>query len=189
MTVAAAFTAAAAFLEWMVRFLLGFWGDCRRRGNGNRGDARDRSLRADISMLVPVGSMIMPCDECMRGRAAERSGPRSSPMSPDRGWPLARRGTSVTVAPYLRAPFMRAFCPTRYAEVSGLVWIPGVMAGMMISGASPFTRPSTIRGRCHDPGCSGMPVSSSRLHAVRVFSSAAQLALRPTNVNTDQGWR
>ena len=45
---------------------------------------------------------------------------------------------AATVAPYVQSPFTRACFPVSIMLKSlGLVWIPGVMAGMLVSGASP----------------------------------------------------
>ena len=64
----------------------------------------------------------------------------------------------------------------------GLVWIPGVMAGMMVSGASPvyagiyqFIIVAMILAAS---GITGLVATV--LMRSRVFSPAAQLALRPT---------
>jgi len=98
---------------------------------------------------------------------------------------------AVTVAPYLQSAVYASLLPRLDMLKSlGLVWIPGVMAGMMISGASPvYAAVYTIRGRCHDPGCVRYCRSRRhRLHAVpRVFLSGAVGASADRNVNTDQG--
>jgi putative ABC transport system permease protein len=63
----------------------------------------------------------------------------------------------------------------------GLVWIPGVMAGMMVSGAGPiyagifqFTIVAMILAAS---GIAGLIVTL--LMRARAFSAAAQLTLRP----------
>ncbi len=66
----------------------------------------------------------------------------------------------------------------------GLVWIPGVMAGMMVSGASPlyagiyqFVIVAMILAASGITGLVATP-----LIRTRVFSPAAQLLLRPTEL-------
>jgi putative ABC transport system permease protein len=68
----------------------------------------------------------------------------------------------------------------------GLVWIPGVMAGMMVSGASPvyaaiyqFVVVAMILAAS---GITGLVATV--LMRSRVFTSAAQLALRPAEAST-----
>jgi len=62
----------------------------------------------------------------------------------------------------------------------GLVWIPGVMAGMMVVGRQPgLRRHLPIRHRRHDLAASGVAgLIVTLLMRARVFSAAAQLTLR-----------
>jgi len=88
----------------------------------------------------------------------------------------------VTVAPYLRSAVYASLLPRLDMLKSlGLVWIPGVMAGMMVSGASPvyagiyqFVIVAMILSAS---GIAGLIMTLlMRAHA---FSPAAQLMLRP----------
>src|SRR5262249_60750112 len=87
----------------------------------------------------------------------------------------------VTVAPYLRSAVYPSLLPRLDMLKSlGLVWIPGVMAGMMVSGASPvyagiyqFVIVAMILSAS---GIAG-PIMTVPMRA-RVFSPAAQLTLR-----------
>jgi putative ABC transport system permease protein len=89
---------------------------------------------------------------------------------------------AVTVAPYLRSAVYASLLPRLDMMKSlGLVWIPGVMAGMVVSGASPvyagiyqFIIVAMILAAS---GITGLVATV--LMRRRVFSAAAQLTLRP----------
>ena len=89
----------------------------------------------------------------------------------------------MTVAPYLQSAVYASLLPRLDMLKSlGLVWIPGVMAGMVVSGASP------VYAGIYQFIIVAMILAASGITALvatvlmrsRVFSSAAQLALRPT---------
>ena len=88
----------------------------------------------------------------------------------------------VTVAPYVQSAVYASLLPRLDMLKSlGLVWIPGVMAGMMVSGASPvyagiyqFIIVAMILAAS---GIAGLIVTL--LMRTRAFSAAAQLTLRP----------
>src|SRR5258705_4948174 len=87
-----------------------------------------------------------------------------------------------TVAPYVQSAVYASLLPRLDMLKSlGLVWIPGVMAGMMVSGASPiyagiyqFIIVAMILAAS---GIAGLIVTL--LMRARAFSAAAQLTLRP----------
>ena len=87
----------------------------------------------------------------------------------------------VTVAPYVQSAVYASLLPRLDMLKSlGLVWIPGVMAGMMVSGASPvyagiyqFIIVAMILAAS---GITGLVVTL--LIRNRAFSPAAQLMLR-----------
>jgi putative ABC transport system permease protein len=89
---------------------------------------------------------------------------------------------AVTVAPYVQTAVYASLLPRLDMLKSlGLVWIPGVMAGMMVSGASPvyagifqFIIAAMILAAS---GIAGLVVTL--LMRTRVFTAAAQLTLRP----------
>jgi len=91
------------------------------------------------------------------------------------------RGPAVTVAPYVQSAVYASLLPRLDMLKSlGLVWIPGVMAGMMVSGASPvyagiyqFVIVAMILAAS---GIAGLIVTL--LMRTRTFSTAAQLTLR-----------
>jgi putative ABC transport system permease protein len=87
----------------------------------------------------------------------------------------------VTVQPYLRSAVYASLLPRLDMLKSlGLVWIPGVMAGMMVSGASP------VYAGIYQFVIVAMILAASGITALvatvlmraRVFSPAAQLTLR-----------
>ena len=92
-----------------------------------------------ITMLVPVGSMVIAQTMNMqsifldrfRGEVVSHTGEIESALalgaSPD-----------TAVAPYLRAAYRASLIPSvDNIRSLGIVWIPGIMAGMVLSGAPP----------------------------------------------------
>ena len=93
-----------------------------------------------ITMLVPVGSMIIANAMNACAQAAERF---KTDVTAHRGRIEAGLALgadpSVTVAPYVQSAVYASLLPRLDMLKSlGLVWIPGVMAGMMVSGSSPI---------------------------------------------------
>ncbi len=141
------------------------------------------TLRTDIAMLVPVGSMIIANSMNACAQAAERF--RADVIANvgriEAGLALGA-DPAVTVAPYVRSAVYASLLPRLDMMKSlGLVWIPGVMAGMMVSGASPiyagiyqFIIVAMILA---GSGLAGLVVTL--LMRSRAFSAAAQLTLRP----------
>jgi putative ABC transport system permease protein len=187
MMVAASFTAARRIREIPGALLLCFWAIAAGGGTVIAAMLVTRSLRADISILVPVGSMIIANAMNACAQAAERF----------RADILAHVGRieaalslgaepAATVAPYLQSAVYASLLPRLDMLKSlGLVWIPGVMAGMMVSGASPvyaaiyqFVIVAMILAAS---GITGLVATI--LMRSRVFSPAAQLALRPAETS------
>lgn len=93
-----------------------------------------------ITMLVPVGSMVIANTmntqslflDRLRGEVTSHIGEIESA--------LALGATSeAAVLPYLRAAFRACLIPSMDNIRSlGIVWIPGIMAGMILSGSSPL---------------------------------------------------
>jgi putative ABC transport system permease protein len=141
------------------------------------------TLNADIATLVPVGSMIIANAMNACGQSIERF---SSDVTAHVGQVEAGLALgadpAVTVAPYVQSAVYASLLPRLDMLKSlGLVWIPGVMAGMMVSGASPiyagiyqFIIVAMILAAS---GITGLIVTL--LIRTRAFSSAAQLVLRP----------
>jgi putative ABC transport system permease protein len=188
MTVAASFTAARRLRGMDGALLLCFWAIAAGAGTVIAAMLATRSLRADISMLVPVGSMIIANAMNACAQAAERF--RAEIVAHvgqiEAGLSLGAE-PAVTVAPYLQSAVYASLLPRLDMLKSlGLVWIPGVMAGMMVSGASPvyaavyqFVVVAMILAAS---GIAGLVVTVCMRS--RVFSSAAQLAFRPTGAST-----
>jgi len=93
-----------------------------------------------VAMLVPVGSMVIAQTmnmqsiflDRLRGEVASHVGEIESALalgaSPD-----------VALGRYLRAAYRASLIPSLDNVRSlGIVWIPGIMAGMVLSGASPI---------------------------------------------------
>jgi putative ABC transport system permease protein len=141
------------------------------------------ALRTDIAMLVPVGSMIIANAMTACSQAAERFRADAIAHVGQIEAALALGADpTVTVAPYVRSAVYASLLPRLDMLKSlGLVWIPGMMAGMMVSGASPiyagiyqFTIVAMILAAS---GLAGLVVTL--LMRTRAFSPQAQLVLRP----------
>jgi putative ABC transport system permease protein len=143
-------------------------------------------LDPGITSLVPVGSMLIANTMNTNGVALNRL----------RADVLAHVGEIETalalgaeakdsVSPYVQASFEASLIPAIDSLRSlGIVWIPGLMAGMLLSGARPvyaaiyqFTVLAMIFA------ASGLTsLASTLLMRGRVFSPAAQLLLQPSSL-------
>ena len=183
MTVAAAVTAARRLEGMDGALLLCFWAIAAGAGTVIAVMLATRALRPDISMLVPVGSMIIAnaMNACAQAVERFRAEIVAHVGQIEAGLSLGAE-PEVTVAPYLRSAVYASLLPRLDMLKSlGLVWIPGVMAGMMVSGASPvyagiyqFIIVAMILAAS---GIAGLVATV--LMRPRVFSPAAQLTLRP----------
>ena len=141
------------------------------------------TLHADIAVLVPVGSMIIANAMNACAQAAERYRAEVTAHVGQVEAALALGADpAVTVAPYVQSAVYASLLPRLDMMKSlGLVWIPGVMAGMVISGTSPvyagvyqFIVVAMIFA------ASGMTgLATALLMRLRAFSPHAQLTLRP----------
>jgi putative ABC transport system permease protein len=117
MTIAAAATASRRLKGIGSPLLLSFWAIFAGSGAVIAAMLATKALKPDIVMLVPVGSMIIANAMNACAQAAE---------------------PAATVAPYVQSAVYASLLPRLDMLKSlGLVWIPGVMAGMVVSGASP----------------------------------------------------
>jgi putative ABC transport system permease protein len=142
-----------------------------------------KTLTANIAVLVPVGSMIIANSMNACAQSVERfTADVTSHVGQIEAGLTLGADPGVTVAPYVRSAVYASLLPRLDMLKSlGLVWIPGVMAGMMVSGASPvyagiyqFIIVAMILAAS---GIAGLIVTLlMRAHA---FSAAAQLNLRP----------
>ncbi len=141
-----------------------------------------RTLTSDIVVLVPVGSMIIANAMNACGQAMERF--RADIIAHvgliETGLSLGA-DPAATVAPYVQsAVYASLLQRLDQLKSLGIVWIPGVMAGMLVSGASPvyagifqFIVVAMILAAS---GIAGLIVTL--LMRTRAFSTAARLTLR-----------
>jgi putative ABC transport system permease protein len=183
MTIAAAITAARRLKGMAGALPLCFWSIGAGAGTIIAVMLATRSLRPDISMLVPVGSMIIAnaMNACAQAIERFRADILAHVGQIEAGLSLGAEPT-VTVAPYLQSAVYASLLPRLDMMKSlGLVWIPGVMAGMVVSGANP------VYAGIYQFIVVAMILAASGITALaatvlmrsRAFSAAAQLALRP----------
>jgi putative ABC transport system permease protein len=191
MTVAAAFTAVRRFKGMRGALMMCFWSIAAGAGTVIAVMLATRSLRPDISMLVPVGSMIIAnaMNACAQALERFRAEILAHVGQVEAGLSLGAE-PKVTVAPYLQSAVYASLLPRLDMLKSlGLVWIPGVMAGMVVSGASP------VYAGIYQFIIVAMILAASGITALvatvlmrsRVFSSAAQLALQPAEALVKRG--
>jgi putative ABC transport system permease protein len=183
MTFAAAVTASRRLKDIKGSVLISFLAIAAGGGIVIAGMLVTGALRPEIWMLVPVGSMILAnaMNACAQAAERFRADVTSQVGQIEAGLALGA-DPSVTVAPYVQTAVYASLLPRLDMLKSlGLVWIPGVMAGMMVSGASPvyagiyqFIIVAMILAAS---GIAGLVVTL--LMRKRVFSKASQLTLRP----------
>jgi putative ABC transport system permease protein len=183
MTIAAAVTAARRLKGMDGALLLCFWSIATGAGIIIAVMLATGSLRPEISMLVPVGSMIIAnaMNACAQAIERFRAEILAHVGHIEAGLSLGAE-PAVTVSPYLQSAVYASLLPRLDMMKSlGLVWIPGVMAGMVVSGASPvyagiyqFVVVAMILAAS---GITGLVATV--LMRSRAFSPAAQLTLRP----------
>jgi putative ABC transport system permease protein len=183
MTVAAAVTASRRLADIKGALPLSFCAIAAGAGVAIVAMLATGALHADLAMLVPVGSMIIANAMNASAQAAERfrADVTAHAGQVEAGLALGA-DPAATVAPYVQSAVYASLLPRLDMLKSlGLVWIPGVMAGMVVSGASPlyaaiyqFIIVAMILAAS---GIAGLVVTL--LMRMRAFSPAAQLALRP----------
>ena len=142
-----------------------------------------RTLTADIVVLVPVGSMIIAnaMNACAQSMERFRAEVTAHVGQIEAGLALGA-APSVIVSPYVQSAVYASLLPRLDMLKSlGFVWIPGVMAGMLVSGASPvyagifqFIIVAMILAAS---GIAGLV--ATLLMRARAFSKSEQLTLRP----------
>ena len=182
MSGAAAQTAARRNRDLDGAFLVSFWAIAAGSGFVIAAMLGMGALKPQIAMLVPVGSMIIANSMNACAQAAERF---RADVAAHVGQVESRLALgaepAVTVAPYVQSAVYASLLPRLDMMKSlGLVWIPGVMAGMMVSGASPvyagIYQFIIVAMILVASGISGLIVTL--LIRRRSFSPAAQLILR-----------
>lgn len=135
-----------------------------------------------ITILVPVGSMVIAQTmnmqsiflDRLRGEVTSHTGEIESALA-------LGAAPDTAVAPYIRAAYRASLIPSLDNIRSlGIVWIPGIMAGMVLSGAPPiyaalyqFVVLSTIFS-----AAALTCLVASYLVTPRIFSAQEQLLLR-----------
>jgi putative ABC transport system permease protein len=183
MTVAAAVTAARRAQDIHGSMLLAFWAIAAGSGVAITGMLATGTLETSVTMLVPVGSMIIANAMNACAQAAERF---RADVAANVGRVEAALALgadpAVTVAPFVQSAVYASLLPRLDMLKSlGLVWIPGVMAGMMVSGADPvyagIYQFIIVAMILTASGIAGLVMTL--LLRSRAFSPAAQLTLRP----------
>ena len=137
-----------------------------------------------ITALIPVGSMLIANAMNTHGLALNRFRAEVLAHVGEVETALALgAGPHESVAPYVQASFEASLIPAIDSLRSlGIVWIPGLMAGMLLSGARP------IHAAIYQFVVLAMIFAASGLTSLvsttsirsHVFSPAEQLILRPT---------
>jgi putative ABC transport system permease protein len=183
MTFAAAATASRRTQEIEGSLLLSFYAIAAGAGVVIAAMLATRTLTADIVVLVPVGSMIIAnaMNACAQSMERFRADVTAHVGQVEAALALGA-APAVTVSPYVRSAVYASLLPRLDMLKSlGFVWIPGVMAGMLVSGASPvyagifqFIIVAMILAAS---GIAGLV--ATLLMRTRAFSKAEQLTLRP----------
>jgi putative ABC transport system permease protein len=135
-----------------------------------------------VAMLVPVGSMVIAQTMNMQSIFLDRfRGEVSSHVGEIESALALGASPDVAVARYLRAAYQASLIPSiDNVRSLGIVWIPGIMAGMVLSGSPPiyaalyqFVVLTTIFS-----AAALTCLVSSYLVTKRIFTSHQQLLLR-----------
>ena len=182
MTIAAAVTASRRLKGIGSPVLLSFWAIFVGSGAVIAAMLATGTLKPGIAVLVPVGSMIIAnaMNACAQAAERFRADVTAHVGQIEAGLALGAE-PAVTVAPHVQSAVYASLLPRLDMMKSlGLVWIPGMMAGMVVSGASPvyagiyqFIIVAMILAAS---GITGMV--TILLMRRRAFSPAAQLILR-----------
>ena len=182
MTVAAAMTAARRARDIDRAVLLSFCAIAAGSGVVIAAMLATGTLQTSVTMLVPVGSMIIAnaMNACAQAAERFRADVTAHVGEVEAGLALGA-DPAVTVAPYVQAAVYASLLPRLDMLKSlGLVWIPGVMAGMMVSGANPvyagIYQFIIVAMILTASGIAGLVMTV--LMRARAFSPAAQLILR-----------
>jgi putative ABC transport system permease protein len=139
MTVAAAVTASRRALGIPDRLMFSFYSIAAGSGIVIAVMIATGTLKTDIATLVPVGSMIIAnaMNSCAQAIERFRADVLAHVGQVEAGLALGA-DPAATVAPYVQSAVYASLIPRLDMLKSlGIVWIPGVMAGMMVSGSNP----------------------------------------------------
>jgi putative ABC transport system permease protein len=183
MTAAAAVIASRRAQGIKDALLISFYSIAAGSGVVIAGMATIGVLTAEIATLVPVGSMIIAnaMNSCAQSMERFRSDVTSHVGQVEAGLALGAN-PAVTVAPYVQGAVYASLIPRLDSLKSlGIVWIPGVMAGMIVSGVNPIYAGIyqfiVIAMIFAASGITSLVVTL--LIRTRAFSPAEQLVLRP----------
>jgi putative ABC transport system permease protein len=140
MTMAAAVTASRRLSGIDRPVLLAFWSILAGSGAVIAAMLATGTLKSGIAILVPVVCMIIATAMNACAQAAERfrADVTAHVGQVEAGLALGAE-PAATVAPYVQSAVYASLLPRLDMLKSlGLVWIPGVMAGMVVTGASPI---------------------------------------------------
>jgi putative ABC transport system permease protein len=139
MTIAAAVTASRRLKGIGSSVLLSFWAIFVGSAAVIAAMLATGTLKPGIAVLVPVGSMIIAnaMNACAQAAERFRADVTAHVGQIEAGLALGAE-PAVTVAPHVQSAVYASLLPRLDMMKSlGLVWIPGMMAGMVVSGASP----------------------------------------------------
>jgi putative ABC transport system permease protein len=136
-----------------------------------------------ITSLVPVGSMIIANAMNTNGLALNRFRSEVLAHVGEIETALALGADAqISVAPYVQASFEASLIPALDSMRSlGIVWIPGLMAGMLLSGARPLYASiyQFVVLAMIFTASAVTSLVSTVLIRTRIFTPAQQLALQP----------
>lgn len=140
-------------------------------------------IRPSIVMLIPVGSMIIANSMNIQALFLDRLHGEVTSHVGEIESALALGATGQTaVLPYLNAAFRASLIPaTDNLRSLGIVWVPGLMAGMVLSGSSPVYAALyqfVVLAMIFASGGLSCLVAS-HLVTRRIFTVHEQLLLRP----------
>lgn len=181
MMIAAAVTASRRARSMKGSVLVAFWAIAAGSGVAITTMIATGTLQTSIEMLVPVGSMIIAnaMNACAQAAERFRADVAAHVGQIEAGLSLGA-DPPVAVAPYVQSAVYASLLPRLDMLKSlGLVWIPGVMAGMVVSGTSP------VYAGIYQFIIVAMILAASGITALtvlllmraRAFSPAAQLVL------------
>jgi putative ABC transport system permease protein len=190
---AAAFTTSQRFSELSYAFEISFLSIGSGAGTSIAFMVLTKGLSTDIQVFVPVGSMIIANSMNASAQAMERF---RSDVTAHIGQVEAALCLGAEpyacVSPYVQTAVYASLLPRLDMLKSlGLVWIPGVMAGMMVAGSSPLYAALyqfvIVTAIMIASAIAGMTVIAVMRR--RAFSPAGQLLLRnPTAVEKNAFW-
>jgi putative ABC transport system permease protein len=140
-------------------------------------------IDTSITVLIPVGSMLIANAMNTNGLALNRFRADVMAHTGEIETALALgAGSKQSVGPYIQASFEASLIPAIDSLRSlGIVWVPGLMAGMLLSGAEPFYAAIyqfTVLAMIF--ASSGLTsLVSTLLIRAYIFTTAEQLILRP----------